>query len=205
MFYFFYVIINSGDNEKNGVLILTLKKYFEMFYSFFKIGAFTIGGGYAMIPLIEKEVVDKKQWIDREDFLDMLALAQSAPGPIAINTAVFVGYKMAGIPGMIFTVLGSVLPSFIIILIIASFFVGIKDSEAVERAFKGIRPAVVALIAAPVLRLGKSAKINRKTIIIPILVAVLVAFAKITAVYIILAAAVLGILYGKFAKGRENK
>jgi chromate transporter len=205
MFYLFYVIINSGDNEKNGVLILTLKKYFEMFYSFFKIGAFTIGGGYAMIPLIEKEVVDKKQWIDRDDFLDMLALAQSAPGPIAINTAVFVGYKMAGIPGMIFTVLGSVLPSFIIILIIASFFVGIKDSEAVERAFKGIRPAVVALIAAPVLRLGKSAKINRKTIIIPILVAVLVAFAKITAVYIILAAAVLGILYGKFAKGRENK
>jgi chromate transporter len=205
MFYFFYVIINFGDNEKNEVLILTLKKYFEMFYSFFKIGAFTIGGGYAMIPLIEKEVVDKKQWIDREDFLDMLALAQSAPGPIAINTAVFVGYKMAGIPGMIFTVLGSVLPSFIIILIIASFFVGIKDSEAVERAFKGIRPAVVALIAAPVLRLGKSAKINRKTIIIPILVAVLVAFAKITAVYIILAAAVLGILYGKFAKGRENK
>jgi chromate transporter len=205
MFYFFYVIINLGDNEKNGVLILTLKKYFEMFYSFFKIGAFTIGGGYAMIPLIEKEVVDKKQWINREDFLDMLALAQSAPGPIAINTAVFVGYKMAGIPGMIFTVLGSVLPSFIIILIIASFFVGIKDSEAVERAFKGIRPAVVALIAAPVLRLGKSAKINRKTVIIPILVAVLVAFAKITAVYIILAAAVLGILYGKFAKGREKK
>jgi chromate transporter len=201
----FYVIINFGHNEKNGVLILTLKRYFEMFYSFFKIGAFTIGGGYAMIPLIEKEVVDKKQWIDREDFLDMLALAQSAPGPIAINTAVFVGYKMAGIPGMIFTVLGSVLPSFIIILIIAAFFVGIKDSEAVERAFKGIRPAVVALIAAPVIRLGKSAKINRKTIIIPILVAVLVAFAKITAVYIILAAAVLGILYGKFAKGRENK
>ncbi len=176
-----------------------------MFYSFFKIGAFTIGGGYAMIPLIEKEVVDKKQWINREDFLDMLALAQSAPGPIAINTAVFVGYKMAGIPGMIFTVLGSVLPSFLIILVIASFFVGIKDSAAVERAFKGIRPAVVALIAAPVLRLGKSAKINRKTIIIPIIVTLLVAFAKITAVYIILAAAVLGILYGRFFKGRSAK
>jgi chromate transporter len=176
-----------------------------MFYSFFKIGAFTIGGGYAMIPLIEKEVVDKKQWIDREDFLDMLALAQSAPGPIAVNTAVFVGYKMAGIPGMIFTVLGSVLPSFLIILIIAAFFVGIKDNEVVERIFKGIRPAVVALIAAPVIRLGKSAKINRKTIIIPILVAVLVAFAKITAVYIIIAAAVLGILYGKLSKGRETK
>lgn len=182
------------------MFVLTFKKYWEMFYSFFKIGAFTIGGGYAMIPLIEKEVVDRKEWIDREDFLDMLALAQSAPGPIAINTAVFVGYKMNGIPGMIVTVLGSVLPSFLIILIIASFFVGIKDSQAVERAFKGIRPAVVALIAAPVLRLGKSAKINRKTIIIPVAVAVVVAFLKVTAVYIILGAAVLGILYGKFAK-----
>lgn len=181
-----------------------MKKYFEMFYSFFKIGAFTIGGGYAMIPLIEKEVVDKKQWINREDFLDMLALAQSAPGPIAINTAVFVGYKMAGIPGMIFTVLGSVLPSFLIILIIAAFFTGIKDNPAVERAFKGIRPAVVALIAAPVIRLGKAAKINKKTIVIPIVVTLLVAFLKVTAVYIIIAAAVLGIVYGKFIK-REGK
>ncbi|MCM0651044.1 chromate transporter [Clostridium swellfunianum] len=177
-----------------------------MFYSFFKIGAFTIGGGYAMIPLIEKEVVDKKQWVSREDFLDMLALAQSAPGPIAINTAVFVGYKMAGIPGMIFTVLGSVLPSFLIILIVAAFFAGIKDNQGVERAFKGIRPAVVALIAAPVIRLGQSAKINRKTIIIPIAAAALVAFLKITAVYIILAAAVLGILYGKLQeKQKEGK
>lgn len=174
-----------------------MKKYFEIFYSFFKIGAFTIGGGYAMIPLIEKEVVDKKQWINREDFLDMLALSQSAPGPIAINTAVFVGYKMAGIPGMIFAVLGSVLPSFLIILIIASFFVGIKDNAAVERVFNGIRPAVVALIAAPVIRLGKAAKINKKTIIIPIVVAVLVAFAKVTPIIIIIAAAALGILYGR--------
>jgi chromate transporter len=179
---------------------LTLKKYFEMFYSFFKIGAFTIGGGYAMIPLIEKEVVDKKQWIDREEFVDMLALSQSAPGPIAINTAIFVGYKMAGPVGVIFTLLGSVLPSFLIILIIAAFFTGIKDSAAVERMFKGIRPAVVALIAAPVIRMGKSAKITKKTIIIPIIATILVAFLKVTAVYVIIAAAVLGIIYGRFIK-----
>ncbi len=171
-----------------------------MFYSFFKIGAFTIGGGYAMIPLIEKEVVDKKQWIDREEFVDMLALSQSAPGPIAINTAIFVGYKMAGPVGVIFTLLGSVLPSFLIILIIAAFFTGIKDSVAVERMFKGIRPAVVALIAAPVIRMGKSAKITKKTIIIPIIATILVAFLKITAVYVIIAAAVLGIIYGRFIK-----
>lgn len=182
-----------------------MKKYFEMFYSFFKIGAFTLGGGYAMLPLIEREVVDKKQWIDRNDFLDMLALAQSAPGPIAINTAVFVGYKIAGIPGMIFTVLGSVLPSFIIILLIASFFIGIKDNAIVERAFKGIRPAVVALIAAPVIRLSQSAKINKKTIIIPIISAALVAFLDITPVFIILGAAILGILYGKYFKKGASK
>lgn len=177
-----------------------MKKYFEMFYSFFKIGAFTLGGGYAMLPLIEKEVVDKKQWINREDFLDMLALAQSSPGPIAVNTAVFVGYKVAGIPGVIFTVLGSVLPSFVIILLIASFFVDIKDNAIVERIFKGIRPAVVALIAAPVIRLSHAAKINKKTIFIPIIVAALVAFAKVTAVIIIIGAAVLGIIYGKYMR-----
>lgn len=174
-----------------------MKNYWEMFASFFKIGAFTIGGGYAMVPLIEAEVVDKKKWIEKDEFIDMLALAQSAPGPIAINTAVFVGYKTGGPLGVLATTLGSVLPSFIIILIIASFFVGIKDNLIVERIFKGIRPAVVALIAAPVLRLSKNAKINRKTIIIPIIVVALVAFAKITAILIILVAAIGGNLYSK--------
>lgn len=178
-----------------------MKKYLDMFLCFFKIGAFTIGGGYAMLPLIEKEIVDKKGWIERQEYLDMLALAQSSPGPVAVNTSVFVGYKMAGIPGVFFTTLGSVLPSFLIILIIASIFVGIKDNPFVERAFKGIRPAVVALIAAPVLRMSKSAKINRKTIIIPISVAALVAFAGLTPVIIIIIAAIGGNLYRKAKEG----
>lgn len=181
-----------------------MKKYFEMFFSFFKIGAFTIGGGYAMLPLIEKEVVDKKGWIERGEFLDMLALAQSSPGPIAVNTSVFVGYKSAGIGGMIATTLGAVLPSFLIIILVASVFVGIKDSVVVERIFKGIRPAVVALIAAPVIRMSKSAKINKKTIIIPVAVAILVAFAKITPVIIIIVSAIGGILYKKL-NGGESK
>lgn len=156
-----------------------------------------------MIPLIEREVVDRKKWIDRDDFLDMLALAQSAPGPIAINTAVFTGYQVGGIPGVICTTMGAVLPSFLIILVVASFFVGIQDNPVVERIFKGIRPAVVALIAAPVIRLGKSAKINKKTIIIPIVVVILVAFLKVTAIYIIIAAALGGIAYMRLVKGAK--
>ncbi|WP_055666058.1 chromate transporter [Desnuesiella massiliensis] len=181
-----------------------MNKLIDMFLVFFKIGAFTIGGGYAMVPLIEKEVVDKKQWVEKEEFVDMLALAQSSPGPIAVNTAVFVGYKVGGVPGLIFTTLGSVLPSFIIILIIASFFVGIQDSPVVERIFKGIRPAVVALIAAPVIRMGKSAKINKYTIIIPILIAVVVGVLKVTAIYIIILAAIGGNIYGWY-KGRRQQ
>lgn len=181
-----------------------MKKYWEMFMSFFKIGAFTIGGGYAMVPLIEAEVVEKKKWIEKEEFIDMLALAQSAPGPIAINTAVFVGYKTAGPLGVLATTLGSVLPSFIVILLIASFFVGIKDSLIIERVFKGIRPAVVALIAAPAIRLGKNAKLNKKTIIIPIIAAALVAFAKVTAVLIIIAAALGGNIYARLTGGKTK-
>lgn len=180
-----------------------MKKYFDMFATFFKIGAFTIGGGYAMLPLIENEVVDKKKWVDKEEYLDMLALAQSAPGPIAVNTSVFVGYKIAGIPGVFATTLGSVLPSFLIILFVAIFFRGIRDNYIIEKIFKGIRPAVVALIAAPVIGMGKNAKINRKTIIIPIITAALVAFADVTPVIIIIVAAAAGIFY-KRGKGGQN-
>jgi chromate transporter len=181
-----------------------MKKYLEMFISFFKIGAFTIGGGYAMVPLIEAEVVDKKNWIKKEEFLDMLAIAQSSPGPIAINTAVFVGYKTGGALGVLATTLGSILPSFIIILVIASFFTEIKDNLIVERMFKGIRPAVVALIAAPVIRFGKDANINKKTIIIPIITAILVAFFNVTAIFIIIAAALGGNLYSSLIRRKRK-
>lgn len=177
-----------------------MKRYFDMFISFFKIGAFTIGGGYAMLPLIEREVVDRKQWIERDEYLDMIALAQSCPGPIAVNTSVFVGYKVAGLPGAMVTTLGTVLPSFLIIILVASFFIGIKDSNVVERVFKGIRPAVVALIAVPVISLSKSAKLNKYTIIIPIIVAVAVAFLGITPIIIIVLSVIGGIAYSAFSR-----
>lgn len=170
-----------------------MKLLIEMFVSFFKIGAFTIGGGYAMLPLIQREVVNRKKWINEEDFLDMVVVAQSAPGPLAVNISVFTGYKMMGIPGIIFTVLGATLPSFVIIILVASVFIGIESNPIVERIFKGIRPAVVALIAVPVINLSKSAKVNRKNFLLPAAVAVLVAFLKVSPVYVILSLMVIGV------------
>jgi chromate transporter len=170
-----------------------MKLLIEMFVSFFKIGAFTIGGGYAMLPLIQREVVNRKKWIKEEDFLDMVVVAQSAPGPLAVNISVFTGYKLMGIPGIIFTVLGATLPSFIIIILVASVFIGIESNPIVERIFKGIRPAVVALIAVPVINLSKAAKVNRKNFLLPAAVAVLVAFLKVSPVYVILSLMVIGV------------
>ena len=128
--------------------------YLESFGIFFKIGAFTIGGGYAMVPLIENEIVTKRKWIAQDDFIDLLAISQSAPGILAVNISIFIGYKLRGIRGSIVTALGTILPSFIIILTIALFFHNFKDNPIVERIFKGIRPAVVALIAAPTFTMG---------------------------------------------------
>lgn len=171
-----------------------MKMLFEMFITFFKIGAFTLGGGYAMLPIIQKEVVEKKKWIDEKEFLDMVAISQSAPGPLAVNISAFVGQKIKGIIGLIVATLGAVLPSVIIIILVASVFIGIENNPIVQRVFKGIRPAVVALIAAPVISMGKTADINKKNFIIPLIAVILVAFLNITPIYVILGAAVIGII-----------
>ena len=126
-----------------------------LFWSFLKIGLFTFGGGYAMIPLIRREVIDVRGWIAEREFLDLLTLAQSAPGPISLNTSVFVGYKMRGYAGAVASILGVVVPSFAIILLIALFFSDVRSNPVVDAAFKGMRPAVVALIVVPVLSLAR--------------------------------------------------
>ena len=126
----------------------------SFFLSFLKIGIFTFGGGYAMIPLVQREVIDKG-WVKEDEFLELLTLAQSAPGPIALNTAVFVGYKVHGYRGMLAAVMGIILPAFLIILVIAIFFNSIRENRVVEAVFKGIRPAVVALMLAPVFGFSK--------------------------------------------------
>ena len=150
--------------------------YLQLFISFLKIGAFTFGGGWAMIAIIEKEVVDKKKWIDKEEFLDLLAIAQAMPGILAVNIAVAVGDKISGKKGSFVSALGTIIPSFCIILLIAIYLTPdtIKNNDTINRIFMGIRPAVVALIIAPVLNAAKNAKINRKTVIIPIAVALLI-------------------------------
>lgn len=150
--------------------------YVQLFLSFFKIGAFTFGGGWAMISLIEKEVVDKKKWIGRDEFLDLIAVAQSLPGILAVNISVGVGDKLRGMKGAVMASLGTILPSFMIILGIAIFITPdlIKENETLSSIFMGIRPAVVALIVAPVISSARTAKIGWKTVWIPILVAVLI-------------------------------
>jgi len=147
--------------------------FLQLFWTFFKIGSFTIGGGYAMVPIIEEELVRKKKWIDSSEFVDILALS-----------------------------LGTVLPSFIIILLIAMFFKQFQDNEVVERIFKGIRPAVVALIAAPVFKLGKSARITRYNLWIPIAAALLIWLFGFSPIWVVLIAGAGGYLYGNIKRKR---
>ena len=156
-----------------------------------KIGTFTLGGGYAMLPLIQREVVDRKKWIDEEEFLNMIALAQAAPGLIAVNSAIFIGWRIGGWRGVCGAVLGAVLPSFLIILAIAMVFSEWKELPAVEAAFKGIRPAVVALIAAPLFKMAKAAKISWLTSLIPIAAALLIWLGHVNPVWVILATVVI--------------
>ncbi len=141
-----------------------------MFWAFFKIGSFTLGGGFAMIPMMKVEMVDKQGWVSEEDFLDIIAITQSAPGAVAINSSIYIGYKLAGHFGSFLATLGTVLPSFLVILLISSFYVGIKSNIFVEKAFKGIYPAIVVLILAAAFNLRKAA-FKTKTGLITALVA----------------------------------
>ena len=190
--------------------------FFKLFTSFFKVGAFTFGGGWAMIAIIEKEIVTKNKWIGKEEFLDLLAIAQAMPGILAVNIAVVIGDRLKGIKGSLCAALGTILPSFFMILAIAIFLTPetIKNDPTLSAIFKGIRPAVVALIIAPMLTTAKVAKISRKTIIIPIATALLIysviPYNSSPVVYIILGC-VGGYMYyvisqhKKLGTGKEDK
>lgn len=170
-----------------------MQKFFTLFASFFKIGLFTFGGGYAMIPIIQHEVIEHRRWIAKSEFLDLLTLAQSAPGPISLNTSVFVGYKLYGYRGAFTALLGVVLPSFVIILLIALFFSQIRHNEIVDAAFKGMRPAVVALIIAPIIGFVKG--LRWWVMAISAGVALAIWHWGISPIYLLAVGALLGIIF----------
>ena len=181
-----------------------MKIYFELFWIFFKIGSFTLGGGYAMVPLIQDEIVEKKKWIEKEEFINLLALAQSSPGALAINMAVFVGFKIKKYLGMIATVLGAALPAFLIIWLLAALFQNFQNNPYVIKAFKAIRPMVVALIGGSVYTIGKQAKINKFTLIIVLAIAVLVSQFKFPPILVIIVGAIAGNIWMMNRKGAES-
>lgn len=176
-----------------------------LFWIFAKIGAFTIGGGYAMIPLIEEEVVAKRKYISEDDFIDMVAVAQSLPGVFAVKIATYIGYKLRGTWGSIVTSTAAALPSFLMILLIAVCFRQIKEYPEVEAIFKGLRPAVVALIAVPTLRLAKRAQLTWQTLWIPIASALLIWYIGVSPIWIILIAGLGGLVLGYHKQQAQKK
>jgi len=176
----------------------------KLFITFFKIGAFTFGGGYAMIPLIQRETVETNKWISDEDILEVIAIAESTPGPIAINSATFVGFKVCGFWGSFFATLGVVLPSFIIILAISFVLAEFQDIKAVKYAFNGIRAGVLALLVKAIITMFKKVKKNIAAYIVMILSFVLAAFTDINVIFVIIGCALFGIATSLLAK-KEGK
>ena len=173
--------------------------YWTLFITFVRLGAFTIGGGYAMVPLIQREVVDRG-WMSKEEFIDLFAVAQSLPGVFAVNISIFVGYKLKKLTGSVICALGTILPSFLIILAIALFFTQFRENEWVEKAFKGLRPAVVALIAVPVITTARSLRLRGWVLVIPVVVALSIWLLSLSPVYIIIVAAAGGLYYRMYLK-----
>ena len=177
-----------------------MRELIEILKSFLKIGAFTFGGGYAMIPIIQYEVVNRRKWLSEQEYVELLTIAQAAPGPISLNTAVFVGYKCKGYKGALAAILGVVLPSFVIILLVAMFFHTMRDNRWVDAAFRGMRPAVVALIVAPIVGLTKG--LHWVLIAVAVATALTVWYFGFSPVWLLLAGAVGGALWAA-KRGKE--
>lgn len=180
---------------------MTFKEYMELFMIFAKIGAFTFGGGFAMIPIIEKELVMNKKWINQDEIINLFAVSQSIPGAIAINTSTLVGYKVGNKRGAIIATLGVVLPSFLIILVIATFFTRISDSKIVEAVFTGINGAVIVMILMASVRMIKAGVKDRLTLTIMIITVVAIIFFNMSPIIMI----IIGCMIGCFQYLRRNK
>lgn len=181
-----------------------MKILLQLFLVFAKIGGFTFGGGLAMLPMLQKELADKKHWVTEDELMDYYAIGQCTPGIIAVNTATFVGYKIKGVIGAIFATLGMVAPSIVIITVIAAFLQNFQDIVYVQYAFAGIRAAVVALILNTIIKLGKKSLVDFAAIIMFILVTALSLLTNISPALFVIVAGICGIILGGGKKGREK-
>lgn len=171
---------------------------FQIFISFFKIGPVTFGGGYAMIPMIEREVIEKRKWVKSKDVSEIFAIAESVPGAIAINSATFIGYRLAGVRGAIAAMLGVLLPTFFIVVLLSILFIFVKDNPIVESAFVGIRAAIVALIAFAAYKIGLTAVYDKTTLAITLVTVGVLYFLNLHPVLVIVCGIGLGIIVVKF-------
>ncbi|MBQ2964356.1 MAG: chromate transporter [Clostridia bacterium] len=184
----------NNKKESRGRLLA------QLFVSFAKIGVMTFGGGLAMLPMLERELVESKKWVTTQEILDYYAVGQCTPGIIAVNTATFVGYKKSKVLGSVVATLGMVFPSLVIISVIAAVLSNFADIPAVQHAFAGIRIAVCALIASAVIKLAKSNVKNLTQIIIAVAAFIIIAVFGASPVVVVIASAIAGLLLGKFGK-----
>lgn len=193
--------VDSGCEK--GVSGMRSNTTLQLFLTFLKIGAFTFGGGYAMIPLIQKEVVENKKWLSDKDVSDVIAIAETTPGPIAINAATFVGYKANGTKGSLAATIGVVIPSFFIIVLIAIAFQRYMQYEIVSNAFWGLRLAVIVLMAKALITMIRQCPKNIVSYSVAFIALVLVGIFRINVLFVILGAALLGIIYYGIKTGKK--
>lgn len=177
--------------------------YFKMFKTFFMVGAFTLGGGLAMVPVIEKEVVEKNHWITDEEFLDALTVAQSVPGVMAVNISTYIGYKIKGFPGALLCALGAISPAFVMATLVGTVFFEYRNHPLVVKAFMGIRPVIASLLLASVVSVARKSKLNGKQYFIAIAVALLIFILKVSPIYLILIGGIGYVLLDKYVFYRK--
>lgn len=173
-----------------------MRELLQLFWSFCCIGGLTFGGGYAMLPMIQKEIVDKRGWASEQEVMDYYAVGQCTPGVIAVNTATFVGYKRRGVPGAIVATFGVIFPSMVIITVIAAFIQNFTHLEVVQNAFAGVRVAVVALIVQAIAKLWKNSIVDIFTTALCVVAFLLVVLLNISPIFVVLGAGVIGLAYG---------
>ena len=182
-----------------------MNKYLDLFLTFSKIGAFTFGGGYAMIPLIEQEVVEKKEWIKSEDVIDIIAISESTPGVLAVNWATYIGYKIGGFFGSLLATLGVVLPSFFIILLISMFLNAFQENQFIQNFLIGVKAGVVVLLFKAVTKLGKAVKKDIFGYVLAVLGFIVAVLFDIPVIIMLLIGALIGILYGIIRKTKKQE